>query len=502
MIRRRKVLLSSAAAMLALPAAHAQGRDSLVLGMTLEPPGLDPTLGAASAIAEIVHYNVFETLTKIGADGRVSPLLASSWEVSPDLKTYTFRLRPGLRFHNGEPCDAAAVKYSFERAAGEKSANKDKRVFANIALLATPAPDTLVIGLKSIEPDFLFLLGQATAIIVEPKSAAGNATQPVGTGPYQLAQWARGASLTLKAWPGYRNNNNAGAVALKRVQFRFISEPAAQVAALLSGDVDVFPRVAAARSLAQFKAQPQRYQVLVGASRAKTILAINHRKKPLDDVRVRRAIALAIDRQAVIEAAADGYGVPIGSHYVPGALGYVDTTAINPYDPERARALLKEADVALPLELSLKLPPTPYARQGGEVVAAQLAKVGIRARIENIEWAQWLSGVYANKAFDLTLIAHVEPYDLGNFAKPGYYWGYESAAFNALYQRILNAPREAERAKLLGEAQRLIAQDAVAAYLYQPQWITVAKRGLKGLWTDMPIFANDLAALSWEGTAR
>ncbi|WIT13662.1 ABC transporter substrate-binding protein [Paucibacter sediminis] len=502
MIRRRKVLLSSAAAMLALPAAHAQGRDSLVLGMTLEPPGLDPTLGAASAIAEIVHYNVFETLTKIGADGRVSPLLASSWEVSPDLKTYTFRLRPGLRFHNGEPCDAAAVKFSFERAAGEKSANKDKRVFANIALLATPAPDTLVIGLKSIEPDFLFLLGQATAIIVEPKSAAGNATQPVGTGPYQLAQWARGASLTLKAWPGYRNNNNAGAVALKRVQFRFISEPAAQVAALLSGDVDVFPRVAAARSLAQFKAQPQRYQVLVGASRAKTILAINHRKRPLDDVRVRRAIALAIDRQAVIEAAADGYGVPIGSHYVPGALGYVDTTAINPYDPERARALLKEAGVALPLELSLKLPPTPYARQGGEVVAAQLAKVGIRARIENIEWAQWLSGVYANKAFDLTLIAHVEPYDLGNFAKPGYYWGYESAAFNALYQRILNAPREAERAKLLGEAQRLIAQDAVAAYLYQPQWITVAKRGLKGLWTDMPIFANDLAALSWEGTAR
>ncbi|MEJ5999850.1 ABC transporter substrate-binding protein [Paucibacter sp. AS307] len=484
-----------------LPAAHAQARDSLVLGMTLEPPGLDPTLGAASAIAEIVHYNVFETLTKIGSDGRVSPLLASSWEVSPDLKTYTFRLRPGLRFHNGEPCDAAAVKFSFERAAGEKSANKDRRVFANIALLATPAPDTVVIGLKSIEPDFLFLLGQATASIVEPKSAERNATQPVGTGPYQLAHWARGASLMLKAWPGYRGA--APLPALKRVQFRFISEPAAQVAALLSGDVDVFPRVAAARSLAQFRAQPQRYQVLVGASRAKTILAINHKKKPLDDVRVRRAIALAIDRQAVIEAAADGYGVAIGSHYVPGAPGYVDTTAINPYDPERARALLKEAGVAAPLELSLKLPPTPYARQGGEVVAAQLAKVGIRARIENVEWAQWLSGVYANKAFELTLIAHVEPFDLGNFAKPGYYWGYESAAFNALYQRILNAPREAERAQLLAEAQRLIAQDAVAAYLYQPQWITVAKRGLKGLWTDMPIFANDLAALSWEqGTAR
>jgi peptide/nickel transport system substrate-binding protein len=500
-MKRRSSLLAVPALLLALaaaaPAVEAQARrdGSLVLGMTLEPPGLDPTAGAASAIAEIVHYNIFETLTKIGPDGKVAPLLAERWEVSPDLKTWTFSLRKGLKFHNGEPFDAAAVKFSFERAAAEKSTNKDRRLFASMAFIGTPDPHTVVIGLKTIEPDFLFLIGQATAAIVEPKSADRNATAPVGTGPYKLEAWAKGASVTLGKWEGYRA---AAAVKLKRVSFRFISDPAAQVASLLSGDVDAFPRVAAARSLAQFQGQPKRFQVIQAGSRAKTLVAINNRKKPLDDVRVRRAIAMAIDRKAVIEAAADGFGLPIGSHYVPGAPGYVDLNAVNAFDPAKARALLKEAGVATPLELSLKLPPTPYARQGGEVVAAQLAKVGITAKIENVEWAQWLSGVYTQRNYDLSIIAHVEPFDLANFAKPGYYWGYESAEFNALFDKINNTPREAERLKLLGDAQRLLARDAVNAWLYQPVWITVAKRQVKGLWTSMPVFVNDLATLSWE----
>ncbi len=499
-VKRRELLAAAGAGLALAELARAQAgrRDSLVLGMTLEPPGLDPTAGAASAIAEIVHYNIFETLTKIGPDGSVSPLLAERWEVSPDLKTFTFQLRRGLRFHNGEPLDAQTVKYAFERAASDKSSNKDRRLFASIAFIGTPDPLTVVIGLKTIEPDFLFLIGQATAAIVEPKSADGNATRPVGSGPYRLEHWARGAQLSLVRWEGYRH---AAAVKLRRVQFRFISEPAAQVAALLAGDVDAFPRVAAARSLAQFERAGRRFQIIRAGSRAKTIVAINHRRKPLDDVRVRRALAAAIDRQALIAAAADGLGVAIGSHYVPGAPGYVDTTALNPYNPERARALLKEAGYGpggQSLSLTLKLPPPPYARQGGEVVAAQLAQVSIKLRIENIEWAQWLSGVYGNKDYDLTLISHVEPFDLGNHAKPGYYWGYESAEFNKLYERLSQSARQDERLKLLAEVQRLLARDAVNVYLYQPQWLTVARQGLRGLWREMPVFVNDLAALSWE----
>ena len=494
MLNRRTVLGTSTLALtpLALPAWAQSSKTAMTLGIVLEPTGLDPTANASSSIGEITLYNISETLTKINQDGSVSPLLAESWEVSPDLKTYTFKLRRGVQFHNGEPFNAHTVKFAFDRAAGEKSTNKDKRTFA---ALSTQVVDeyTVVLLNKEVDPDFLFLMGQATAIITEPKSADTNATKPVGTGPYVLAGWNKGASITLSQYPAHRQ---AAAIKLKRATFKFISDPAAQTAALLSGDLDVFVRVPAYRSLAQFKANP-RFQVIVSGSRAKTILAMNNARKPLDDVRVRRAISAAVDRKAVIEGAVDGFGVPIGSHYVPGAPGYVDTTGVNPFNIDKAKALLKEAGVTTPLELTLTLPPPPYARQGGEVIAAQLAKIGINAKIQNVEWAQWLSGTFGNKNYDLTIVSHVEPFDLGNYAKADYYWGYQSAKFNELYTRIKTAPRPADRAKLLADAQRLLADDAANVFLFQPQWITIAHKNVRGLWRDMPVFVNDLSALSW-----
>jgi peptide/nickel transport system substrate-binding protein len=493
-IRRRQALALPAALALAAEGALAQkGKDVLTLAMTLEPPGLDPTAGAASAIAEVVLYNVFETLTKIHSNSSITPLLAQSWTVTPDAKTWAFKLRTGVKFHNGEPFDGRTVKFAFERAAAADSLNKDKAVFANIINIALTDSHTAVLTLKNPNPDFLFQLGQATAAIVEPKSVAGNASQPVGTGPFRLESWNKGSAVVLVRWDGHRD---AAQVKLRRVTLRFISDAAAQIAALLAGDVDAFPRVAAARALAQFRAD-KRFQVLVGGTRAKTIVAINNKRKPLDDVRVRRAIAQAIDRKQVIEGAADGFGTPIGSFYVPGAPGYVDLTAVNAYNPERARALLKEAGVATPLELTMKLPPTPYARQGGEVIATMLGKVGINVKLENVEWPLWLSGVYGQKAYDLTIISHVEPLDFGNFARPGYYWNYESPRFNELWARINATADTTQRNALLAEAQRLVAEDAVAAYLYQPTFITVAHARLKGLWTDMPVSVNDLAAISW-----
>src|SRR5262249_8799729 len=224
--------------------------------------------------------------------------------------------------------------------------NKNRTVFRGWEKVAAADADGVVVASKSSDPTLPFLLGQASASIVEPKSAPTNVTQPVGTGPYQLGAWVKGSSITLNKWADYRN---APAIKLSKVTIRFIGDPAAQVAALLSGDVDVYPRVAAARSLAQFKAE-SRFTVLVGGSKAKTIVAINEKKKPLDDVRVRRAILAAIDRKAMIDGAVDGFGTPIGSFYTPGSLGYVDATGVNPYDPEKAKKLLAEAGVTTPLE--------------------------------------------------------------------------------------------------------------------------------------------------------
>ncbi|MDO4231319.1 MAG: ABC transporter substrate-binding protein [Lautropia sp.] len=475
-------------------AAQGKARDgSLTLGMVLEPPGLDPTTGAASAIAEIVLYNVFETLTRIEPSGEVSPLLAERWSVSADQKTWTFTLRPDVRFQNGKPCDAAAVKASFERAGAKNSVNKDRSFFAAMTAIEAKDARTVEITLARPVADFLFMLGLPTAVIVEQESAATNATKPVGTGPYQLQRWNRGTSLILQASPTYRDPQ---AVGIRSVTFRFIGEPAAQIAALMAGDVDYFPRTSE-RGVARFKSNPA-WQVVVSKSRAKTLLAINHRRKPLGDVRVRRAIAAAIDRKAVLQGGQQGFGVPIGSHYVPEAPGYIDTTGINPYNPDKAKALLKEAGVTTPLRLTLTLPPTPYARQGAEVVMAQLAKVGIVCTARNVEWAQWLAGTYRNHDYDLSIVSHVEPLDLGNFNTPNYYWGYQSADFDRLYQQLEATTDPQQRNRLLADVQRLLAEDSVLAWLYQPHWVSVASSRLQGVPDSMPILANDLIRLRWK----
>jgi peptide/nickel transport system substrate-binding protein len=235
----------------------------------------------------------------------------------------------------------------------------------------------------------------------------------------------------------------------------------------------------------------------VGATAGKGILAINNRKKPFDDVRVRRALMHAIDRKAFIDGVLEGFAQPIGSHFAPTDAGYVDLTGMTPYDPDKARALLKEAGVATPLAVTLTLPPPQYARKGGEVIAAQLAKVGIVAKIENVEWAQWLGGAFKGN-FDLTIINHVEPLDYMQYANPSYYWGYDSKAFRDLTARYAATGNVKERTRLFGDIQRMIASDQVNAFLFNPAQVAVARKGLKGLWTSSPIFANDMAAVSWQ----
>ncbi|MBP6898743.1 MAG: ABC transporter substrate-binding protein [Burkholderiaceae bacterium] len=496
-IRRRS--LAQAAALLALPlSAHQalaqRSKDTVVLGMVLEPPGLDPTMAPAAAIGEIVHYNILEGLTKIGPGGAVTPLLAADWSSDPDGKVYSFKLKKGIRFQDGTPFDSAAVKFSFERAKAPGSTNKAKKqVFDNISSVVTPDAETVILTLNTADPTLPFRLGENTAVILSPKSADSTATNPVGTGPYKLEGWQKGTAVTLSKWDGFRD---AGSIKIRRATFRFINDNAAQVAALLAGDIDGMPRFGAVDALAQFRAD-KRFTVELGTTAGKGLLAINNKRKPLDDVRVRRAIAHAIDRQAFIDGVLQGLGKPIGSHAAPTDVGYVDLTGVYPFNPDKARALLKEAGVATPLNLTLTLPPPSYARKGGEVIAAMLSKVGINAKIENVEWAQWLSGPFKG-SFDLTIINHVEPLDYVQYANPDYYWGYRSKAFDELVKKRAEAPRGRIQNQLYADIQRMLAQDAVNAWIFNPAQVSVAKRGLRGLWINSPIFANDLSLLSWQ----
>jgi peptide/nickel transport system substrate-binding protein len=399
-----------------------------------------------------------------------------------------------VKFQDGEAFSSKEVKFSFERAAAKGSTNKDKAFFASIASIDASAPDVVTLTFAAPSYQALFHLGLNTAAIVDEKSAATEATRPVGTGPYQLSAWSKGSSVTLDKWDGFRD---AGKIAIAHATFRFISDPSAAVAAMLSGDVDAFPRFPAVQNVAQFQSDP-RFQTLIGGTEGKTILAIDNRRKPLDDLRVRRAIAYAIDRAAIIDGAMNGLAKPIGSHLTPNDPGYVDLTGQYPHDPAKARALLKEAGVATPLRLTLTLPPPDYARRSGEIVAAELAEIGVEAKIEDVEWAQWLSGVYKAHKFDLTIISHVEPLDIGVYANPDYYFGYDSQAFRDLFAKIETAPDLDAYKAAIGEAQRKIADDCVNAFLFQLPNIVVADARLAGLWANAPIFVNDLSAMSWK----
>ncbi len=496
----RKLSLAAMALFLAAQAfapstTQAAGKkDSVVIGMTLEPPGLDATTGAAAAISEITDYNIYEGLTKVNGDGSVTPLLASSWTISPDVKTYTFKLLSGVKFQDGEPFSSADVKFSFERAGASDSTNKLKSFFQGVAKVEASDSETAIVTFKEPAPDALFQLGLSPAVIVDPRSEPTNATKPVGTGPFKFDNWVKGSSVALSKWDGYRD---AGKIRLEKVTFRIINDPAAQVAALLAGDVDAIPRFGSVQSVDEFKNDP-RFKVTVGGTEGKTIMSINNKRKPLDDVRVRRALAYAVDRKAIIDGAMNGYGTPIGSHYVPIDPGYFDLTGTYSYDPEKAKALLKEAGVATPLKLTLTLPPPAYARNGGEIIAAELAKVGVDVKIENVEWAQWLSGVYKDKNFDLTIISHVEPMDLMIYADPNYYFQYDSQAFRDIMQKANTNLDPQMRNKFLGEAQMQLATDAVNVFLFQLPQITVANAKLQGLWKDSPVFANDMSVVHWE----
>ena len=487
-----RLLAAALAGTLLAGIGAAQAKDSVTVGMQLEPPGLDPTAGAASAIREVTYANIYEGLTRIDAKGEVQPALAESWTISPDGLTYTFKLIHGVKFHDGTPFDCSIVKFSYDRAVAPGSVNAQKQLFEPIASTDCPDANTAVVKLKRPTALFLFNMGWGDAVMISPKSADSNKTHPVGTGPFLFKQWIPGDRVELE-----RNKDYWGAQPkLAAVTFKFTADAAAATAAVLAGDIDAFPAFPAPEAVDQFKAD-KRFAVHIGTTEGKTILALNNARKPLDDVRVRRALAYAIDRKAVIDGAQSGYGAPIGSHYTPGDPGYIDLTGVYPYDPAKAKALLAEAGVAPGFTMTLQLPPPPYARRGGEVIAAMLEQVGITAKLVNIELGQWLDQVFKRTDYDATIISHTEARDLDIYARDTYYYNYHSPEYKALYQKFVEAVDPKAQIDAVAALQKKLAEDEPNVFLFAYAKVGVANAKLKGLWDNNPIPANDMTGVSW-----
>ncbi|NYT65367.1 ABC transporter substrate-binding protein [Alcaligenaceae bacterium] len=493
-LARRSLLKlgGTALALMALPYANiatANTPKRVTLVLRNEPPTLDPTSQPAVAVSELSLLNIFEGLTRSNEDGTIAPCLAESW-TSSGAQEYIFKLRKGVVFQDGTPFTSADVKFTYERNASATSTNKRKRIFANIASINTPDDYTVIIQLKSPSRLFPAFMSEFTASIVSSKTADSNATHPVGTGPYRLSQWIKGSSVTLEKFDGHWNANN---VTIDTVNIRFISDANAQVNAMLSGDVDVIPSFEALDLISQFQ-KDDRFVVTAGESTDVHLLCLNNKASKLSDVRVRKALMHAIDREMIIEGAVNGFATPIGSQMSPIYPVFIDLTGESAYDPDAARKLLAEAGYANGLDLNFVVPSTLIYQRAAEIIQAMFAQVGINAKIEVLEWAQWLDTVFRRKAYEISIVSQPDPWTIFNYLDPNYFYQYESEDFAKIMARAEQAETDQEFETAMHEAQRKLASDAPSGWLFSLSHVTVHSARISGVWKNAPNKINEMAA--------
>ena len=478
----------------ALAAAPQKG-GNLTLCVGDEPPGLDPTASASAAIDRVVYSNIMEGLIKVDRNGQFVPGLATKWDVSPDGKGYTFHLRKGVTFHNGEPFNAQVAKWNIERGAAEGTKNAHPEFFRVIGKIETPDDSTLKLTLKDVDALFIVHMAEGDAVMLPMKGFENTAASPIGTGPFKFAKWARGDSVEMVRNTKYWNPQLPY---LDKVTYRFIKDASAQVAALKAGDVDLIGWLFAPELAADI-AKDKRFKVLSGASTSEVIMSTNNKVKPFDNKLVRQAMAYAIDRQTVIDLIMASYGTVIGSHWPPITPYYKDMTGRFPYDIEKAKALMAEAGYPNGFEATIKLPAIyAYAQRAGEVIADMLGQIGIKLKIEVVEWGYWLDRVFKQKDFELSMIGHAESWDIGIYANPDYYFQYDSQEFRDAYAKALKAPNETEKAKWFGRCQEIVAEDAVNGFLFLTPSLSAMKAELMGWWKNYPTIALDCTEVWWK----
>ncbi len=461
---------------------------TLTVCQPAEPPGLDPTANTAAAIDRVVFANIYEGLIKVDQDGQFIPGLATSWEVAPDGKVYTFHLRKGVKFHNGEAFNAQAAKWNIERAMGEKTVNPHPEYFRGIIAIETPDDDTLIITLKEVDALFIAHMAEGDAVMLPMQGYEDAKSNPIGTGPFKFVEWVRGDRVEMMRYDEYWNPELPY---LDKVVFKFIGDASAQIAALKAGDIDVIGYIAAPESAMELS-QDKRFKVFAGTTTGEVIMSTNNKAEPFDNKLVRQAMAYAVDRQMVVDLVMFGYGTPIGSHWSPSTPYYVDLTEKFAYNPEKAKELLAEAGYPDGFKATIKLPAIySYSRRAGEVIADMLTDVGIELTIEIVEWGQWIERIFKKKEFQLTMIGHVEAWDIGIYANPDYYFQYDSQEFRDAYANALKAPNEEEKAKWFGRCQEIIAEDAVNGYMFSAPNLPAMKAEVQNWWENYPTIALD-----------
>lgn len=485
MLRRTALAATSllAAGLLALTACSGSGAEptptvigdpdpdaSVAIRLVLEPGNLDIRQTAGSALDQILVDNIYQGLVARTPEQDIVPALAGDWTVSPDGLTYTFTLREGVTFHDGQPLTPQDVVWSLTTRRDTAEWRDSGRLSGVTAIEAEGQEVTLT--LDAPDSSLLWNLTGRAGIILKEGDTVDYQTEANGTGPFVLGDWRQGDSITFVRNEAYWDEPSGAA----EVVFDYIPDNQAALNAALAGEVDVLTGFDA-NLREQIEANGD-FALVLGRSTDKGTLAFNQAPgSPLEDERVRQAIRQAIDHDAIIEALASGqaqYG-PI-PELDP---GYEDLSDVAPFDPEAARALLEEAG-AEDLELTLTI-PNFYSTTIPQILVSDLDEVGITLEVESVDFTTWLTDVYTNQDYDLSFVLHTEARDFENWANPDYYFTYDNPEVQELYARSLAATDETEAADLLQEAARIVAEDHAADWLYNGASVIAVGTNITGM---------------------
>lgn len=431
------------------------------------PAGLDFTTVGGAAAPQALVGNVYETLVRIDDEGAPVPHLAESWDIAGN--EVTFHLREGVTFSNGKVLDADDVVFSIDYVRASWTNGLKAQMDPVVEVEAVDARTVRVL-LDEAPLPWLWSMGTLTGAMMTPDSVERLATDPLGTGPYTVERFDIGEAISFSARDDYWGEPPARDAAI-----RYFADPVSAVNALRVGDADV---VWAMQAPQLVDTLPEDVRVEVGTTNGEVLLSMNNRRAPFDDPDVRRAVAYAVDRDAVNAVVFGGRATDTGGAPVPPTDPWFTGRDYYPFDPDRARELLAGRTP----EVTITVPNLPYAQEASELLFSQLRDVGFKVRLETVEFpAVWLAKVLKGHDYQASLISHVEPRDVPTlFGDPDYYLNYDSPRTRELLAQADSAP-EKDYPKLMAQAVDQIMADAGALTLMNMPNIVLTRAGVRGL---------------------
>ena len=454
---------------------------------------LDPHKAVAAGTKEVM-FNVFEGLMKPTPDGDLIPAVADHYELSEDKTTYTFTLRQGVQFHNGEPVETRDVVYSIQRCADDSEG--EPLVPALSAVQNITADDTAVtITLDQPNTEFLSYL----TLAILPEDYDQQDTAPVGTGPFKFVSRAAQDNIVLERFDGYWGTP----AYLERVTFKIMENTDSIIISLQSGAVDLCAHLSSTTA-AQLEND---FNIEEGTMNLVQALYLNNAEKPFDDIRVRQALCYAVDKQGIIDIAFAGYGHPIGSSMYPAFGKYFDESLTNRYTPdlEKAKQLLSDAGYPDGFSMTITVPSNyqPHI-DTAQVIVGQLAQIGVTAEIQLVEWGTWLSDVYAGRQFQSTVVG----VDASNMTARALlerfsstagnnFINYNNAEYDALFAQALASFDDAGQTAVYKQMLENLTENAANVYIQDLADLVAVRKGLTGL-QFYPIYVLDLSTVRYE----